>query len=242
MHPSQPYVYNPEATLGNRWKAVAKANVGRLYHSSATLLPDGSILVSGSNPNADVNNDVKWKTNYDVERFYPEYYDSARPSSKGLPTTLSYGGNKFTITLDSAAQAAKAKVVVIRTGFSTHAMNMGQRMLELRSVAVGNTLHVAQMEPNPNLFAPGPALAFVVVDGVPSHGKFVMVGNGQIGTQPVAAASSLPNAAGKRAEGAEEDGEEIGEQLEEEAMPKEEVPEQHRRGSNAYDRVQRQRL
>ncbi|EST10143.1 protein of unknown function DUF1929 [Kalmanozyma brasiliensis GHG001] len=194
----QPLVYNPKASMGNRWKRVGSTNIGRLYHSTATLLPDSSILVSGSNPNSDVNMNVKWKTEYRVERWYPEFYDAPRPSNAGLPRSFSYGGPGFTINLPSAAQAAKAKVVLVRTGFSTHAMNMGQRMIELKSSRQGSRLSVAQLPPNPNLFAPGPALAFVVVDGVPSQGKMVMVGNGQIGTQPVGAETQLPATNGRR--------------------------------------------
>lgn len=59
------------------------------------------------------------------------------------------------------------------------------RMIELKSVASGSTLHVSQLPPNPNLFAPGPALAFVVVDQVPSEGKFVMLGSGKIERQTI---------------------------------------------------------
>ncbi|KIS70996.1 glyoxaloxidase 2 [Mycosarcoma maydis] len=188
----QPLVYDPKASRGNRWKRVGSTNIGRLYHSSATLLPDSSILVAGSNPNADVNHHVKWKTEYRIERWYPDFYDQPRPSNDGLPSSFSYGGQGFTIRLSSAAQAQKAKVVLIRTGFSTHGMNMGQRMIELKSTHRGSKLYVAQLPPNPNLFAPGPALAFVVVDGVPSQGKMVMVGNGKIGEQPVDAESVLP--------------------------------------------------
>lgn len=194
----RPLVYNPQASPGNRWKQVGSTNIGRLYHSSATLLPDSSILVAGSNPNADVNFSTKWKTEYRVERWYPEFYDSPRPSNSGLPRTFSYGGKSFTIKLNSAAEAQKAKVVLVRTGFSTHGMNMGQRMIELKSTRQGSSISVAQLPPNANLFAPGPALAFVVVDGVPSQGKMVMVGNGSIGKQPVAAETSLPAASSKR--------------------------------------------
>ncbi len=67
----QPLVYDPKASKGNRWKRVGSSNIGRLYHSSATLLPDSSILVAGSNPNADYNTNTKWKTEYRVERWYP---------------------------------------------------------------------------------------------------------------------------------------------------------------------------
>ena len=84
--------------------------------------------------------------------------------------------------------AASTKVIVICPGFSTHAMNMGQRFLQLNSTytaadANGATLHVSQVPPNAAILAPGPAMLFVVVNGVPSVGVQVMVGNGQLGTQ-----------------------------------------------------------
>lgn len=95
--------------------------------------------------------------------------------------------------MSSSSEASQTKVVIIRTGFSTHAMNMGQRMIELRSATSGSTVNVAALPPNPALFAPGPALAFVVVNGVPSQGKFVMVGNGKIGAQTVGEETNLNN-------------------------------------------------
>ncbi|PWN42239.1 Glyoxaloxidase 2, partial [Ceraceosorus guamensis] len=193
----QPVAYNPEKPAGQRWRNLAKANVGRLYHSSATLLPDGSVLVSGSNPNPDVTN-KHWKTEYSVERLYLDYHDKPRPSNSALPSSFSYGGQGFSIQAASASAARNTKVVIVRTGFSTHAMNMGQRMIELRTSVSGSTVNVAQLPPNPALFAPGPALAFVVVDGVPSQGKFITVGNGKVGAQPTAGETQLPAAGNAR--------------------------------------------
>ncbi|KDN52163.1 copper radical oxidase [Tilletiaria anomala UBC 951] len=188
-----PYLYDPKATKGTRWSAAGgKLFDGRLYHSSATLLPDSSVLIAGSNPNADVTT-THWKTTYSVERWYPTWYDQTRPSNSGLPSSFSYGGDGFQLIFSNPNDAANAKVKIIRTGFSTHAMNMGQRSITLRSVAKGNTLYVGQLPNNPNLFAPGRALAFVVVNGVASQGKFVMVGNGKIGTQPTSADTQLPS-------------------------------------------------
>jgi len=54
-------------------------------------------------------------------------------------------------------------------------------------------LHVSQAPPNANLFQPGPAFLFVVVQGVPSNGTYVIVGNGAIGQQPTAAVGALPD-------------------------------------------------
>jgi Domain of unknown function (DUF1929) len=76
--------------------------------------------------------------------------------------------------------------------------NMGQRFVELESTytvllkSQGATLHVSQLPPNAAILAPGPALIFVVVDGVPSVGKMVMVGSGQIEEQTMLEVSNLP--------------------------------------------------
>lgn len=40
--------------------------------------------------------------------------------------------------------------------------------------------------------APGPALLFVIVNGIPSQGIWIMVGNSIIGTQPTSTPEELP--------------------------------------------------
>lgn len=62
-----------------------------------------------------------------VERFYPDYYTSPRPQPTGVPTNMTYGGNYFNVQLPAssvgaASNLANTKVVVVRPGFSTHAM------------------------------------------------------------------------------------------------------------------------
>jgi hypothetical protein len=49
------------------------------------------------------------------------------------------------------------------------------------------------MPPNANLFAPGPAMLFITVNGVPSIGQWINVGSGVIETQPLQADAQLPN-------------------------------------------------
>jgi hypothetical protein len=56
-------------------------------------------------------------------------------------------------------------------------MNFGQRYLELGATYTlmkdtnEVTMHVSQMPANANIFQPGPAMIFLVVDGVPSTGQ-----------------------------------------------------------------------
>ncbi|KAG6855699.1 hypothetical protein H0H87_011890 [Tephrocybe sp. NHM501043] len=203
-----PVVYDPAAPAGKRWSrdGLSASKIPRMYHSSATLLPDGSVFVSGSNPNSDYNvgPTIKYPTEYRTERFYPSYYNERRPQPAGILAQLSYGGSSFTVSLDSedlfgdVNNVKDATVVVIRPGFSTHSMNMGQRFLQLentyRGYAANNSavLYVSQIPPNPAIIAPGPAFVFVVVKGVPSVGVKVMIGSGDLGKQEVLPIGDLP--------------------------------------------------
>ncbi|CAG8564528.1 9152_t:CDS:2 [Racocetra fulgida] len=47
-----PLLYDPKAPLGSRFTRMAEAKYVRVYHSTATLIPDGTVFVAGSNPNA----------------------------------------------------------------------------------------------------------------------------------------------------------------------------------------------
>jgi len=202
-----PVLYDPDAPAGSRWSSngFSPSVVPRMYPYSALLLPDRSVFVSGSNPNIDytVGPNVTYPTEYRRERFYPSYYNQRRPEPKGLLSVLSYGGQSFDVSLDSddlfgdINNIGKTTVVVIRPGFSTHAMSMGQRMVVLSMTYTGfsnnsATLHVSQMPPNPALLAPGPALLFVIVNGVPSVGIQVMIGSGQIGPQTILPIGLIP--------------------------------------------------
>ncbi|KAJ6464055.1 glyoxal oxidase N-terminus-domain-containing protein [Mycena sanguinolenta] len=204
-----PVLYDPEAPAGSRWSSAgfATSNIARLYHSSALLLPDASVLIAGSNPNLDVNTSstVPYPTEYRAEKFYPPYFSATtRPVLSGVPSKLTYGGDPFDITIPASSYsgssndaANKTIISVVRGGWTTHGMNFGQRYMQLRNTYTVNkngsiVLHVAQMNPNPNLFQPGPALLFVVIDGIPSNGTQVIIGSGAVEAQPIAADSQLP--------------------------------------------------
>lgn len=215
-----PAIYDPKAPKGKRWSNTGfdTSNIARLYHSSAMILPDASVLIAGSNPNVDVNLTTIYPTTYKAEIFYPPYFSAkTRPQPTGMPKTLSYGGDSFDLTIppssysgSSNEAAESAMVTLIRGGFTTHAMNMGQRAMQLRNsftVKEDGTiiLHVAQPPPNPYILQPGPAFLFTVINGVPSNGSYVIIGNGQIGKQPTGPDSTLPDSV--RVDGAKGSGE-----------------------------------
>ncbi|OCH89158.1 DUF1929-domain-containing protein [Obba rivulosa] len=202
-----PAIYNPNTPAGKQWSnsGLQTSNIARLYHSSAILLPDASVMIAGSNPNVDVNLTTFFPTTYKAEIFYPPYFSAkTRPTPQNVPTNLTYGGNPFDVTIPASSYSGSANdaadntsVVIIRPGWTTHAMNMGQRSMQLNNTYTVNsdgsiTLHVAQPPPNPNLIQPGPVLLFVTMYGIPSNGTMAILGTGQIGAQPTAPASVLP--------------------------------------------------
>ncbi|KAG8767739.1 hypothetical protein FRC20_006244, partial [Serendipita sp. 405] len=207
-----PVIYDPARAQGSRWNrdGLKASTIPRMYHSTATLLPDGSVMISGSNPHQDVALDKFYPTEYAVEIFYPLYYNQRRPNPSGVPDRLGYGGNPFNLNFTSddlntgmsgstgTDNASKIKVVLMKTGFSTHALNFGMRALELEVSYTVNTgdgsiiLHVNQLPTNPALFPPGNAWIFAVVDGVPSLGKQIMIGSGNIEQQKTEDYQSLP--------------------------------------------------
>ncbi|WVW85784.1 hypothetical protein I302_107822 [Kwoniella bestiolae CBS 10118] len=199
-----PAIYNSSATAGSRWNrtGITASTNERMYHSVAILLPDGSIFIAGSNPNKDFTT-AQWRSRTDSEKWYPWYYNEQRPVYEGLPKSLSYGGSSFNVTLNGTDEttAQNTKIVVIRGGFNTHAIGFGQRYLQLNStysvdMNSGKTTHVVSQMPGtngPNLFQPGPAMFFVVVNGVPSQGEFIMVGSGKLETQTTQANEDLPS-------------------------------------------------
>lgn len=213
-----PVLYDPSKPKGQRLsKAGFKpSTIARLYHSSAVLLPDASVMIAGSNPHQDVSLDMPtgttpkaYNTTYEVEKWYPPYWDQPRPYPQGVPDSVLYGGNPFNITVNGTfmgsaanAKAANTKFAIIRPGFSTHALNMGQRAVYLDyTYTVNDDASVTYMvNPLPNtkamnrLMVPGPAMFFVTVGGVPSKAKMVMVGTGATGTGNVPFTAALGSA------------------------------------------------
>ncbi len=91
-----PAIYNSSAPKGSRWNrtGLGASKNERMYHSTAILLPDSSILISGSNPNKDFTN-AQWRSRTDADRWYPWYYNNPRPVLSGAPSQLSYGGKRL---------------------------------------------------------------------------------------------------------------------------------------------------
>lgn len=62
-------------------------------------------------------------------------------------------------------------------GFVTHGVHANSRLVYLVNSVIGDDVITVVGPPNGGIYPPGPGWIFVVVDGVPSTGVKVMVGN-----------------------------------------------------------------
>lgn len=181
-------LYDPEATFGQRWTTGAASEIPRLYHSVALLLLDGTVLIAGSNPDqmpivAPATDPQGFNTEFRVEIYTPPYLSepSRRPTDITLSTTSLVAGTlvSFTVAFSAPDNAKTCKVALYHGGFVTHAVHMSHRMLylDIADWEAGNTQQeiTVSMPPDRNLAPPGPYVVYVVVDGVPGLGQFVMV-------------------------------------------------------------------
>ncbi|KAF9031222.1 copper radical oxidase [Hymenopellis radicata] len=180
-HPAlTPIVYDPAAASGQRFSSdgIPASVIPRMYHSTATLIPDGTIMLAGSNPNTDVTT-VRFATEYRMEFLSPPYMSRPRPTYTQLPATVDYT-QTFTLSVSLPDTASNVSVALMDPGFATHGVHMDQRMLKLVSSLSGDkkTLTVIG-PPTPVLYPPGPAYLFIVTDeGVPSFGHKTIIGTG----------------------------------------------------------------
>jgi YVTN family beta-propeller protein len=163
-------IWNPAT---GTWTVGASAVNARLYHGSALLLPDASVLIAGGGAPGPLKN-------LNAEVYYPPYlFDASgaratRPEILSAPDTLLPGAS-FQIGVSGAG--AISRVSFIKTGSVTHSVNMDQRYIPLPFTANGGLL-TAQLPSRAGDVPPGYYMLFVLNDqGVPSVARMVRVGN-----------------------------------------------------------------
>jgi hypothetical protein len=180
--------YDPSAALGQRFTTLAASTIPRLYHSTATLLLNGTLMVTGSNPVEmpllQASTEYPYVTEFRVEIYTPPYLQgdnlNKRPTAVTLSTlNLTPDASTFTVKFTAVAGAKACNIVLYHGGFVTHSVHMGHRMLVLDSTgfvagATSQTVTVTGPKDN-NVAPPGPYVIFVMVDGIPSEGQFVML-------------------------------------------------------------------
>ena len=178
-------IWDPQT---NQWMATATATFPRHYHSSALLLPDGSVMTAGGGVPGPV-------TNLNGEIYYPPYlFDlnnnpATRPTIQSIKngenvsilTTRIRKNQKMTITAGAGNKIMR--ITLVRAGAATHTFNNETRFFELPILpkvgavtGIGTNL-VSVLTPfDLNVAPPGYYMVFAWNDkGVPSVSKIIEI-------------------------------------------------------------------
>jgi hypothetical protein len=166
------YHGNGSDALYNTFTSAGVTSVPRAYHSNAILLPDATVITTGSNPP-----NVAYETR--VELYQPPYLFTStgalakRPTITGVPTSSIGYNAAFNVTTPNASNIQK--VVLIRPGAPTHAFDMEQRLVGL-NFTIGNGSLTVTSPPNADIAPPGYYMLFILNKaGVPSVAQFVQL-------------------------------------------------------------------
>ncbi len=142
----------------------------RLYHSTALLLPDARVLVTGGGRFNGVNEPTDQLS---AEIYSPPYlFKGPRPTIGSAPSTVNYATN-FSVVTPDATQISS--VALIRLGAVTHAFDQNQRYVPLTFQQATGGLTV-QAPSSANLAPPGYYMLFIInSNGVPSIASMVKI-------------------------------------------------------------------
>lgn len=179
-----PVLYQPAAVDGLRFMVLTPSTTPRMYHSTANLLPDGRLLLAGSNPHYFYNFSGLLPTQLRLEAFSPEYLGpslaSLRPLVLGAPELLTYGADfdvHFSVPLPLTGIV---EVNLASAPFVTHSFSQGQRLLKLvvsapTSGDKGTYVTSATAPPSPLVAPPSYYMLFLVNQGIPSAAVWVQL-------------------------------------------------------------------
>jgi Domain of unknown function (DUF1929) len=173
-------LYDPSQPVGSRISILNSTTIPRMYHSEATLLPDGRVLVSGSDPETrGLPEELR------IEVYIPPYLSLglAQPIVMVPDTDWGYGG-RYQINVQ-LFQNQGIRVSLVAAVSSTHGNVMGGRTI-FPDFSCAGTVCTVTAPPNANVSPPGWHQLFILDGPTPSHGVFVRIGGdpAQLGKWP----------------------------------------------------------
>lgn len=179
-----PVLYRPDQPLGLRFMTLNPGTVARMYHSTANLLPDGRVLIAGSNPHYFYKYNAEFPTELRIEAFSPEYLSAdrsnIRPTLEEIPNKLHYG-EAFSVFLTVTLPVVGIVEVNLNSApFATHSFSQGQRLIKLAVMSAvpdgdGRYRVGCTAPPNAVVAPPGYYMAFAVNQGVPSVAHWIQL-------------------------------------------------------------------
>jgi hypothetical protein len=172
----EPELFDPATET---WRPLCPKPIGRLYHTTAMLLPDARVLVAGHD--GALNMPPYDRSRYELELFSPPYLFASdgsparRPVLSHVPEAMQYGHDVEVTVSEHVASAALLAPTAV-----THQINPNQRYVGLgikKQDGSGSLGLVAP--PDANVGPPGWYMLFVVGDtGTPSIGSWIHVSAG----------------------------------------------------------------
>ncbi|KAJ7542925.1 hypothetical protein O6H91_09G017600 [Diphasiastrum complanatum] len=176
-----PVIYDPDT---NQFEVQAATTIARVYHSTANLLPDGRIIVAGSNTHEFYTFTGPFPTEMRVEAFSPAYLDPSndwqRPSFVSYPSVIRYGDN-FTVSVALPGNlAGDIELTLASIPYTTHSFSQGQRQLKLavyptQSTSQGSIFIVTSVAPSYILAPSAYYMLFILHNKIPSKAVWVYV-------------------------------------------------------------------
>ncbi|MCZ2830166.1 DUF1929 domain-containing protein [Modestobacter sp. VKM Ac-2986] len=153
---------------------MAPNEVGRNYHSTALLLPDGRVMTMGSDPLfADADDTIPGQFETRIEVWSPPYlYAGARPEVTAAPEEVTRG---TTFPVSATGEVAEARL--LRPSAVTHQTDTEQRSVALDVTAQAGGTGYDLSVPVEEGLTPSGWYMLVVLDGegVPSPARWVHV-------------------------------------------------------------------
>jgi Domain of unknown function (DUF1929)/Fibronectin type III domain/Kelch motif len=158
-------IWNPATQT---WSPAAATATTRGYHSTAILMPDGTVLVAGSghaNPGYPGQNSA--------QIYSPPYlFKGPRPTITSAPAATTYGS---TISVATPTASSISAVNLVSLGADTHQSDMDQHFVPLTFTQGAGALNV-QIPSSAAIAPPGHYMLFILnSSGVPSLASFINV-------------------------------------------------------------------
>lgn len=177
-----PVLYRPDQPVGLRFMTLKPGSIPRMYHSTANLLPDGRILIAGSNPHYVYTYGGDFPTELRIEAFSPEYLatdrENLRPVVVETPETVRYREDFEVLVTVPLPVVGIVELNFASAPFATHSFSQGQRLVKLVVTSAvpdgsGRYRIGSIAPPNGNVAPPGWYMMFAVNQGVPSVARWV---------------------------------------------------------------------